>query len=367
MIKLSHSGRGKFDHCGEMYNLHYIQKIRPAGTTSSLLFGSAIDKAAEHYLLGAERSQAEFTFIETWQKQEINGTLTNLQNHSTFEFHPNDFDHELLLESDNELILEGTVYETVSALVEAGENKERIHLANWFSLYRKGLIIINSFMNWVDEKVEEVLDVQCEIELEDENGDEITGKADFVLKMKGYDVPVLVDLKTAARYYERDSVKKSEQLATYFFYLKNTKYPEMKRCAYLVLSKQIKKNRVKTCKKCGAVTEGREAKCAAETEGEIILKGKNKGKPKKERCNGEFDVVINPEANIQFIHDEISEKMIEDTMAKFADAISRINSGDLEPNYEGCDSYYGRRCPYYNYCHNDRDMTGLIKKEEKNE
>lgn len=360
-MKLSHSGRGKFEHCGEMYNLHYNQKIRPAGTTSALLFGSAIDKAAEHYLLTGSQTAAQ-VFIDTWSKQEINGTLTDLQTHSTFEFHPNDFDHELLLESDNKLLLEGTVYETVPALVEAGENKERIHLANWFSLYRKGLIIINAFMDWVDKNVEEVLEVQCEIELEDDNGDEITGKADFVLRMKGYPVPLLVDLKTAARYYERDSVKKSEQLATYFFYLQNTKYPEMKRCAYLVISKNIKKNRVKTCLKCGHVTEGREKSCANKVDGFT-----KKGKATKVRCDGDFSVVINPEASIQYIHDEIPEQMIEETMTKFANTISRINEGDFEKNLDGCDSYFGRRCPYYNYCHNDRDMTGLIKKDKKDE
>lgn len=351
-MKLSHSGQSKFLHCGEMYNLHYNQKIRPAGTTSSLLFGSAIDKAAEHYLLTGEKDSAEELFSKTWQKQEINGILTDLRSSPEIDFHANDFDHELLLQSDNERILKDTVYETVSDLVEAGENKEKIVLANWYSLYRKGLILIDAFMNWVDENVAEVLEAQCDIELEDEHGDEITGKADFVLRMKKYDIPLLVDLKTAARYYERDSVKKSEQLATYFFYLKNTKYPEMKRAAYLVLSKQIKKNRVKTCLKCGHVTEGREKLCAAGGKG-------------KKRCNGEFSVQITPEASIQFIHDEIPQQMIDDTIEKFGVSISRIKSGDMEKNLDGCDKYFGRRCPYYDYCHNDRDMTGLIKKEEK--
>jgi hypothetical protein len=34
----------------------------------------------------------------------------------------------------------------------------------------------------------------------------------------------------------------------------------------------------------------------------------------------------------------------------------------LEKNLEGCDRYYGKKCPYYDYCHNG-SMVGLIKKE----
>lgn len=353
-LKLSHSGRSKYDHCSEMYNLHYIQRIRPAGTTSALVFGSAIDKAAENYLLEGNRDHAINIFKLDWNKLQE-------QSHTEVEFHVNDFDHELINQSDNESIIKDTVYATASDLVEAGENKERIKLANWYSLYRKGLILIDAFMNWVDNNVEEVLETQSEVELVDDNGDEIIGKPDAVLKMKGYEAPLLTDFKTSARYYERDSVKKSEQLSIYFFYLTNTRYPTMKRSAYLVLSKNIKKNRVKTCLKCGAVTEGREAACAEKVDGFTA----KTNKPTKVRCNGDFSVVINPEASIQFINDAIPQQMIDDTIAKFATAIARINEGDFEKNLDGCANYYGRPCPYFNYCHNDRDMTGLIKKEEK--
>jgi hypothetical protein len=359
MTKISHSARGKFDHCARMYQLHYLDKIRPVGTTSSLLFGSAIDAAAEHYLLNGDKELCKQTFKNTWKEQEINGTLTDLKSCTQIEFHANDFDHELLTESDYKLINETTVSETLPD----HENQKRITLSNWVSLFRKGQILINAFIEWVDNNVDEVLEAQAVIELTDEEGNEITGKADFIIKMKGYDIPLLVDLKTAARYYERDSVKQSEQLALYYFFLTNTKYPEMKRAAYLVLSKQIRKNRVKTCKKCGTVTEGREQVCAAEKEsGELITKGKNKGKPKMQRCNGEFDVQITPEATIQFIHDEIPKHFIEETIEKYGVVIDKIKVGEFNKNLDGCSNYYGRECPYKKYCENGC-MDGLIKKE----
>lgn len=341
-----------------MYKNHYIDKIRPTGTTSALLFGSAIDVAAEHFLLNGDKEQAIAKFVETWTKQEINGKLEDIQTSSEVQFHANDFDSELLSESDHKLIIKNTVYETSSDLVEAGRS-EKVILANWLSLYRKGLLIINAFIDWAEKNIEEVLEAQCMIELEDEAGNEITGKADFVVKMKGYDVPVLVDLKTAARYYDRNSVKVSEQLSLYYFYLRNTKYPEMKRAAYLVLQKQIKKNREKTCLVCGAVTHGREQKCSVET----VEMGK-KGKPKKGRCNGEFSVKIFPEVTIQFIHDEIPEHFIEETVEKFGEVINKINEKKFEKNLDGCGNYFGRPCPYLEYCQTGC-MDGLIKKDGK--
>ena len=107
-IGLSHSALGKFTHCPMMYKLHYLDKIRPVGTTSSLVFGSAIDKACENYLLEGNVEQAFSIFKQAWDNiqdgvKEQDGTITPI------DFHSNDFDHELLLQSDNESIIENTI------------------------------------------------------------------------------------------------------------------------------------------------------------------------------------------------------------------------------------------------------------------
>lgn len=352
MFKVSHSAKGKYSHCGKLYKLHYIDKIRPTGTTSSLLFGSALDAACEHYMLNRNAELMRREFKEKWSEGEINGVKTDLQTCTEIEFHRNDFDHELLTESDNQSILENTVYETVSDLVKAGEDKERIAYSNWISLYRKGRLMMEAFRNWVDENVEECLGAQTEIELEDEEGNIVTGKADFIIKIFGYDKPILVDLKTAARPYDRNSVKESEQLALYYLYLKGTKFPEMERAAYLVLNKQIKKNRTKTCLKCGTVTTGREQTCAVGD--------------KKNRCHGDFSIDIQPECVVQYIHDEISDEFIEQNVQSFNSFVENLEAEKFEENWEGCNNYYGRPCPYFEFCRNG-DMTGLCKKEDKNE
>jgi hypothetical protein len=343
-ISLSHSARGKYDTCPRMYDLHYNEKIRPVGTTSALTFGSAIDKACENYMLERNPEHAKNIFKHDWN-------LVQEQDYTKIEYHPNDFDHELLVQSDNEYIVQDTVYTSASDLVKAGKEKERITYAHWISLYRKGLLLVDAFMNWVDENVEEILGTQIPIELEDEEGNKVPGLADFVIKVYGYDKPVLVDLKTAARFYDRNSVKESEQLGLYFFYLKQTKFPDMERAAYLVLNKQIKKNRKKTCLECGHVTMGREQTCAQGGKG-------------KSRCNGDFSVDISPEVVIQYIHDEIPEGFIQDTINKFNVSVNKISAGAFEPCWESCDNYYGRKCPYYEFCRSG-SMEGLIKKEGK--
>ncbi len=348
-INLSHSARGKFEHCPTMYKLHYLDKIRPLGTTSSLLFGSAMDKACENYMLERNPAHSINIFKQQWKNVQ-EGHIEQDGISTSIAFHHNDFDHELLVESDNQLILEDTIYATVSDLVKAGVETERITYCNWISLYRKGSLMLQSFINWVDENVAEVLGAQIPIELEDEEGNKVPGFADFVIKIHGYDKPILVDLKTAARPYERGSVKESEQLGLYFLYLKGTKFPDMERAAYLVLSKQIKKNRVKTCQKCGTVTTGREKTCA-------VGEG-------KDRCKGEFSEVINPECNVQYIHDEIPQDFIDATVEKFNIAVEKIKAGVFEKNLAGCDKYYGRECPYKQFCLTGC-MSGLFKKEDK--
>lgn len=350
MINLSHSARGKFEHCPKMYDLHYNQKIRPSGTTSALLFGSAIDKACENYMLERNKFKARMLFKATWKEQEINGTLTELSSSTEIEYHSNDFDIDLLVQPDNELILKDSTYTSVAQLYKEGTDKTRIAYCNWVSLYRKGQFLVTKFIEWVDENVAEVLGAQLPIELEDEDGNKVPGFADFVIKVYGYDKPILVDLKTAARYYDRNSVKESEQLALYYFYLKQTKFPDMERAAYLVLGKTIKKNKVKTCKSCGAVTTSTHKKCSEEIEGK--------------RCNGEFDIVMTPECNIQYIHDEIPQEFIDSTIEKSNIALAKIITGEFPKNLEGCSRYYGRECPYAKYCESGC-MTGLFKKEDK--
>lgn len=350
-IYLPHSARNKYDHCPRLYFLHYKERIRPVENNSTLFFGIAVDGAAEEYLKTRDKDKCRVKFTELWSSQEKDGVTTTIKGSAEITYSKNDLDLELIPESYHQSLVKDTSFKTLSDLVKDGRDKGRIADANWYSLYYKAKYMLAGFMEWVDHNVEEVLGTQVAIELEDAEGNKVPGLADFVIKLKGYDKPVLIDLKTSARFYERGSVKESEQLALYYFYLKQAKFPDMERAAYLVLNKQIKKNRKKTCLKCGHVTTGREQTCAEGGKG-------------KSRCNGDFSIDISPEAVVQYIHDEIPEEFIQATIEKFNICVADIKAEKFEHNWKGCDSYYGRECPYKKYCQTGC-MDGLVKKERK--
>jgi hypothetical protein len=350
-LRLSHSAVTRFNLCNYEYKLYYIEKIRPTNMSSSLLFGKAIDESCEHYIINRDVEAATKVLCDLWKEQEHNGKLIDLSTSTEIDYHSLDFDHELLIQSDNEFILKDTVHETVSALVKEGLDKERIAYAKWISLHRKGHYLLNKFIEWVDNYVEEVISCQEVISLEDEKGNQVTGKADFVLKIKGIDGPMVVDLKTTTRFYERNSVKESDQLALYSFFLKD-KYPEMRQAAYLVLHKAIKKNREKICSVCGHDDSGTNNKsCTA--------------KVGTKRCGGSYHYKINPEATIQFIYDTIPEEKIQSVLESFNAAENSISKEEFPQNLSACERYNGKfNCIYYEYCKSGC-MTGLLKKEVK--
>jgi hypothetical protein len=97
---------------------------------------------------------------------------------------------------------------------------------------------------------------------------------------------------------------------------------------------------------------------------EVETTGK-KGQVKLIRCDGDFSIDISPEAVVQYIHDEIPQDFIEQTIDKFNISVAGIKAGKFEPCWNACDSYFGRKCPYFNYCHNNGSMEGLVQKEKK--
>lgn len=351
-IYLPYSAMTKFSFCPKLYELHYNERLRPVELNSTLLFGVAVDSAAEEYLKTKNRELCRRKFRDMWNEQEQDGKTIEIAGSLEVTYSKNDLDIELIPEPHHKLILKDSPFKTLSDLVQDGQDKQRIANATWFCLYTKGSLMLKAFMDWVDQNVEEVLGTQLQIELEDEEGNKVPGLADFVVKIKGYDKPILIDLKTSARYYDRNSVKESEQLGLYFFYLKQAKFPTMERAGYLVLNKQIRKNKTKTCLKCGHVTTGREKTCAV---GE-----------KKDRCSGEFSIDMQPEAMVQYIHDVIPEPFILETINKFNICVEKIKVKEFTQCLDKCESYYGRRCPYYDYCRTG-STDGLVKKERSND
>jgi hypothetical protein len=302
---ISHSAWNKYQTCPRMYKLHYIEKLRPTGKTSALLFGTAVDEGLNSLLLKSGDPVKTFQENFTWEMcQDI-------------KWFDSDYDPDLLTEEQTESL--------------TGKTKEYV---TWACMRVKGRMLIEQYIEQILPLIEEVHHVQLETSR--------PGQIDAVLSIRGHGM-VLVDHKTSARYYKRDSVKSSSQLALY------ARQVGISKAGFCVLSKNINKNKIKTCKKCGHKTSSAHKTCNNVIDGS--------------RCHGEFDVTVNPQANIQLIIDDL-DAIEMDLVEKSVQQTEKAIKNKVFPmNLNACHNFYGRKCPYFNYCRK-KDMAGLDKKKD---
>lgn len=357
-LRLSHSSASRFQDCGYSYKLHYVERLRSETKSAALFFGSAIDKALEAIL--SDPDQALRVFEETWSKQELNGELIDLRSSIQIVYANADYDSDLLSKdaiaylsevsgSEDPIEEVDKIYrqkEAIGFQLLSKEKKLLLNAANWWCLHAKGIAMLETLKREVLPNIEQVLATQKYVELVNESGDSVIGYADLVCKWKGIDEPVIFDLKTSARPYDEEAVLTSPQLALYVYGL----YDEYKthKAGYIVLSKSIRKNKTKVCKKCGNDGSGKNHKtCDAEVD--------------KKRCHGEWIVTVNPEATVQILIDDVPEKVQEIVVDNMSYVSDSIKSGSFPRSFGSCIKPWGR-CPYYGLCYKD-DMTGLKKED----
>lgn len=358
--RLSHSQAMKFVDCSKSWEYHYRHKIRPTVTSSALLFGNILDVAVGVYLQNRNKEEAFRYMYEKWEKQPINDVEKELFSCLDIVYSNSDYDEELLKDSDKDKLArlygegwQGTlkaIYDIKSSVGYANlkdDDKRLLNNANWFSMLRKGEYMLEKAIQVLDENVEEVLGTQVKVTLANEEGDEIVGYADFVVKWKGYEGrPIVLDLKTSAKAYEDDSVLTSPQLSLYVHDLQEkfgSRY-----AGFFVLHKTIRKNRNKVCSVCGFDgTGGRHKTCNNEVEGN--------------RCGGEWSETISPEATHQIIINEIPERL-EEIVIENMDAVNNsIKTGIYPRNFAACEKPWGS-CPYKDLCFKNK-TDGLIVKD----
>jgi len=338
--RLSHSAINKYLFCGEAFRLHYREGYRPKTTSSALLFGKALDKAFEYILTGkndvSDKEVAnEYEYFDYyWSIQYINDTPTNLflnPNNVIF-YGKNDIDYDLLTDSEKK---------------EAKDNQDKIA---WFSLRHKGHLMIDAFKRDFLPKVKKIHSTQELIELENEHGDKSIGYCDAVAELEGYDKPIIIDFKTAARAYAEDSVEHSVQLSQYLHYLSD-KYGNTRLASYVVFLKNIVKNRSKVCSKCGFDGSGARFKTCNN-----LVNG--------DRCNGEWVEKLNPKAEMQLLVNEIPQTVEHFVVDNIETVNTAIKSGIFTKNVNGCrDAGFGKPCDFFELCWK-KDASKLCKKEE---
>ena len=307
MTKLSHSAKDKIVTCGALYKYHYIDRIRPNSVSSALFFGKALDEAFSALL--AEKMdpppinlmECPFeVFAKHFATTELNGEViptTDIR----CEYFKSDLDPEL--SGDPELAT--YLLNNRDNLNE--EQKLEFNRLCVESLTNKATLMIHAYRNEVIHKIERVYSLQEKVSLPNEEGDEIIGYIDFTCSFVDEPgVVYIVDNKTASKNYKEDSVRTSEQLATYCDF----KYTD--KAAYVVINKTLRKK--------------------------------------------------DPRVNVQIIKDTIPDEMFKKVFDTYQNALYTIRNEEYYKNYSSGCFFFGKKCAYFDYCKsNGKDMKGLIQ------
>lgn len=308
MNKLSHSSVSTYLTCSYCYYLRYIENIRPVKVKSALLFGKALDDAFNVLLLEKDLDKAKTHFYKSWS------TL-----HSTpMIFRKNEADLELIEHFGSNICYK----------------KEE-----WQTLLFKGELFIQAYFEKVLPKIKEVITVQEPFTFKNTDGDEIYGIIDLIVKWEDGKT-YLLDNKTSSFKYSKDDAKQSQQLSLYHYVI-NEKY-KLDGIGFIVLDKNINKNKVMTCETCGVKTENTRLKTCAET---TLDHG---------RCGGPFKIELKPSVDVEFIFDKIDLKFQDNVIGTFDKANECISKGiygtkhtfgkygpcDLFKYYEGNPDFY---------------------------
>jgi hypothetical protein len=358
--RLSHSQCSKYQLCPQAYDYHYNKKIRPSVHSAALSFGSAFDEAINIMLLNKPGSPEE-VFLEKFTNGDINGKTEYLPTHPKLVYANADFDADLLSEDDFTTL--GGIYEenpSKESIVErvlelknkkstsglpsfSDEERTFFNLANWLVLKNKGLMMIDAYRQQVMPKFTKIHAVQVPANLKNSEGDSIIGYIDVIADIEGYGT-VIIDNKTSSMLYEQDSVVTSPQLSLYV-HMEGDKY-NTRKAGYIVLLKQVVKNKHKICSVCGNNGTGRMHKSC-----DAIIE--------KKRCGGKWNETINPKINIQIIVDEIPHKTEEIVIDNYDNINQAIKNGVYTKNFNSCKNHFGGNCPYIKLCFKD-SMDGLV-------
>lgn len=367
--KLSHSALSTYSTCGRKYFYHYKQRLRSKTISGALLMGTAIDRAINTMLETKSLEEAIKTFDKSFRWQEINGIGTYIPTSKLVVYAKKDFDAEILQEKDLEKLKETSndtnplnLYNDILKQKEEigfenllSPNKQFYNVANHMSMARKGHIMLEAYYKQVLPKIKTVLASQKQMNIENSEGDKITGYIDLIVEWqdgKRY----IIDNKTSYMQYEQDDAAKSQQLILYYHMAKN-EY-KVDGVGFIVLYKMLQKNRIKICSKCGHNgTGGRHKTCDAQ-----IPNNQSNDTNAIKRCNGEWNETISPECGIDIILNDVTEAAENLVIETFDEANRGIKMEVFPPNLDACYKW-GSPCQFLDLCWRN-SKEGLINLNE---
>lgn len=328
MIKkpLSFSGYKRFITCPKFYYYNDVLGEKVESMSSALVFGSAIDNALNDMLVNrdllAAKNIAKRYIIDTqidmyyladydadFSQDELESYVT--KNHSSSGIDTENIMQELLTNQNS---------------LSSNERKLMSHICK-DTLKHKANVILDSYFVKVLPMIKSVESIQKEIVLKDGSK---RGIIDTIL-ITNDNKRVIFDNKTSSRPYEKDAVLKSPQLALYA-HLVGADY-----AGFIVMNKQITKNRTKICSKCGNDGSGTKFRTCNNITG-------------KKKCGSKWNETIDPYSYIQIFIDKMPQINKDIIVEAMDETISCINNGVFPRNLNNCFSMYGQKCVYINNC-----------------
>jgi hypothetical protein len=295
-IKLSNTAITMYNDCARKFKYHYIDKLVSKEKGSPLYFGAAVDEGLTHLLKTKDLQGALFRFHRFWAKQSDNTyTKVRLRDNPNVKYSKSDLDEHLLTAADRKHM-----------------EKSQCPVVEWYSLKRKGELLIKAYYDQILPLIDTVDSTQLVLTLDDGNGNILKGVIDLVCKMKDGRF-VILDNKTSSVKYTEESVKESFQLSLYKL-LAQENGMEVDGLGYLVLNKKVGK----------------------------------KG-------------IVNTQV---IINDSVNDDDLNVVLDKVNEVLDNIKQENFIPNFNSCKSYFGK-CQFYNKCHENDDSNLIcIKKEE---
>lgn len=359
-ITISHSSTSCFKRCPEKHYLQYVLRAKSKEEGASLAFGIAIDHSL-CTLLEAKKEEEKLPKLKEVQEifnEDIRKGWGKAYDNPKYRYTRNDYVPKVLKKEDWEMISlwEKQLKTSVEVTLKAANQKayKKMQPAEdqmwsrmcWISLKRKGELMLEAFYNEVLPKIKKVIAIQYKLEGKIGNDLDLKGYIDLICTYEGYKTPIIFDIKTAARPYESDSVKLSEQLLMYLAAL--GKELDTHLVGYLVMSKSISSDVF--CGICGTEKESRHKTCPA--------------KIANKRCGGEWKEV--PKATIQELVDEVSDEEQAQFLRDISNLSAIMESGLRYRNFDSCKDF--GMCNYYYLCHKkDIDSVNWPSEETKEE
>jgi hypothetical protein len=354
-LNISYSSTSCWKRCAEMFYLQYLLGVQPKEEGASLAFGSAIDTAISFVLLAKKNKILEPSL------DKINDMFLNDAHkgwkltYDTDKLHYTKYDVDLKVFKKDDWDVIGLWERELGvsteqtrkafnkkAYTKMSSNEDHMYsrLA-WLSLRNKGYLMIEAFMTEIYPEITEVISVQHKIEgrIGESN---LIGYIDLICRLKKYEKPVLIDLKTSASQYEFDSIRLSDQLHMYISYA--GKQLDTHLVGYAVLLKSMVMDTY--CSICGQKKVTQHKNCNA------VINGS--------RCGGTWTEV--PKASTQLLVDEIKDEDQEKFLKDLSNVTCLMESRLRFMNRDSCKDF--GLCRYYNLCYLNKLDEYKWKSEE---